>query len=771
MKKKQSIAVLLITAVLTVLLGYTVIFGWGSHHTGAMKNIRTGLDLSGGVSITYEATEANPSAEDMADTIYKLQQRVTTYSTEANVYQQGLNRINVEIPGVTNANEILDALGTPGSLTFQDESGNTVLEGTDIADAQGVSTTNSSTGAREYVVELTMTSAGAEKFQEATAANIGKRISIIYDGQTVSSPTVQNEISGGKAEITGMTSLEEAQKLASFIRIGSLSLELKEIYSNVVGASLGQEALTTSITAGAIGLLLVALFMIIIFRMSGVAAAWALVVFTFLDLGFMNAFDLTLTLPGIAGLILTIGMAVDANVIIYTRVREELATGVSLYRALKAGFHKAFSAIFDGQITTLIAAAVLYIMGTGTIRGFATTLAIGTILSMFTALAVSRWLSYAFYGVGIRDVRFYGTTTHKKNLHFVEKRAITMAIGLILIISVPVGMIAYSSKGKRAMNYSLDFIGGTATTVDFGKNMSLTDLDNEVAPVVSKVTGNSDVQFQKISGSNQVVIKTTELDADKRQELNDSLAKNFSTIDESKITAENISSTISGEMRRNAILAVIISVICMLFYIFLRFRDFRFASSAVLALCHDVLVVVAFYVWSRAAVGSTFIAVMLTILGYSINSTIVIFDRVRENIPIMKGTSSYREIVNASITQTLTRSLYSNITTLITIVVLFIMGVSSVRSFALPIIIGLVAGAYSSIFITGPLWYMMKTRNGKNDLVPSVQGTAGSRAAGGNQPASAGSANVPGTGRRKYVKKDRSELSSVKPKKGRNRKF
>ncbi|MCC6093668.1 MAG: protein translocase subunit SecD, partial [Eubacterium sp.] len=492
MNKKQSIAVLIITAALTVLLGFTVIFGWGKLHTGSMRNIRTGLDLSGGVSITYEATESNPSTEDMQDTVYKLQQRVTTYSTEANVYQQGLNRINVEIPGVTNANEILEDLGTPGSLTFQDADGNTVLEGTDIADAQGVSTTNQSTGVRQYIVELTMTSAGAKKFQQATADNVGKTISIIYDGQTVSSPTVEQEISGGKAQITGMSSLEEAQKLASYIRIGSLSLELNEIYSNVVGASLGQEALSTSVVAGVIGLLLVVLFMIVIFRMSGVAAGWALVIFTFLDLGFMNAFDITLTLPGIAGLILTIGMAVDANVIIYTRVREELATGAGLHSSLRAGFHKAFSAIFDGQITTLIAVAVLYLMGTGTIRGFATTLAIGTILSMFTALAVSRWLSYAFYGIGIRNVRFYGTTTHKKTLHFVEKRAITMAIGLALMISVPIGMLVYSSKGKHAMNYSLDFIGGTATTVDFGKDMSLTDLDNEVEPVVSKVTGNSD---------------------------------------------------------------------------------------------------------------------------------------------------------------------------------------------------------------------------------------------------------------------------------------
>ncbi|MGN0363141.1 MAG: protein translocase subunit SecD [Bilifractor sp.] len=770
MNKKQSIAVLIITAVLTVLLGYTVVFGWGSLHTGSMRNIRTGLDLSGGVSITYEATESNPSSEDMQDTIYKLQQRVTTYSTEANVYQQGLNRINVEIPGVTNANEILEDLGTPGSLTFQDADGNTVLEGTDIADAQGVSTTNQSTGVRQYIVELTMTSAGAEKFQQATADNVGKTISIVYDGQTISSPKVEQEISGGKAQITGMSSLEEAQKLASYIRIGSLSLELNEIYSNVVGASLGQEALSTSVVAGLIGLLLVVLFMIVIFRMSGVAAGWALVIFTFLDLGFMNAFDITLTLPGIAGLILTIGMAVDANVIIYTRVREELATGAGLHRSLKAGFHKAFSAIFDGQITTLIAAAVLYFMGTGTIQGFATTLAIGTILSMFTALAVSRWLSYAFYGIGIRNVRFYGTTTHKKTLHFVEKRAITMAIGLALMVSVPIGMLVYSSKGKHAMNYSLDFIGGTATTVDFGKDMSLTELDKEVEPVVAQVTGNSDIQFQKISGSTQVVIKTSELDLDQRQELDDALAKNFSTIDESKITAENISSTISGEMRRNAILAVIIAVICMLFYIFVRFRDFRFASSAVLALCHDILVVVAFYVWTRASVGSTFIAVMLTILGYSINATIVIFDRVRENLRIMKG-ESYRTIVDASITQTLTRSLYSNLTTFITIFVLFVMGVSSVREFALPIMVGLVAGTFSSVFITGPLWYMMKTRNGKNDITPALQGASGAKKASDSTGTTQETEDTAGTGKGKHVKKDRSELSSIKPKKGRNKRF
>lgn len=716
MSKKKSVISLIILAALTVLLGYTVIFGIGSKHTGAAKNIRTGLDLSGGVSITYETTEKNPSQEDMSDTIYKMQQRVTNYSTEANVYQQGTNRINVEIPGVTNATEILEDLGTPGSLYFADADGNTVLEGTDIADAQGVATTDQTTGQREYVVELTMTKDGATKFQEATAANIGKQISIVYDGNTISSPTVQQEISGGKAQIDGMSSLEEAKSLASYIRIGSLSLELKEIYSNVVGASLGQEALSTSVLAGIIGLILVILFMIFAYRVSGLAAGWALIIFTLLDLGFMNAFDVTLTLPGIAGLILTIGIAVDANCIIYMRVREELAKGISIGRALKQGFHKAFSAIFDGQITTLIAAAVLYMMGTGTIRGFATTLAIGTLLSLFTALVISRWISYAFYGVGVRNVKWYGKTDHKKIFRFVEKRALAFLIGGVIVASAFVGMGVNKSKCGKALNYSLDFIGGTATTVDFGKDMSLSDLSKDVEPIVSKVTGNADVTFQKVSGSNQVIIKTSELTSDQRDTLSENLVKAYPKIDKSTIESENISSTISSEMRRNAIIAVIVTVICMLFYIFVRFRDFRFASSAIIALVHDICVILAYYVWARASVGSTFIAVMLTILGYSINSTIVIFDRVRENIPQMKD-ASYKDIVNASVTQTLTRSLYSNITTLITIVTLYIMGVPSVREFALPIIIGLVAGCFSSVFITGPLWYVMKTRNGRKDRV------------------------------------------------------
>ena len=777
MKKKQSLATLIILAVITVLLGITATVGWGEHHTGSMRNIRTGLDLSGGVSITYQATEAAPSQSDMDDTIYKLQQRVASYSTEANVYQQGLNRINIEIPGVSDANEILEDLGKPGSLSFTDADGNVVLEGTDVAGAEGMAYQNSTTGQHQYIVELSLTPAGADKFAEATAANLNKRIAIVYDGEIISNPVVQSVITGGEAQITGMTSLEDARQLASFIRIGSLSLELQEIYSNVVGASLGQQALATSLRAGLIGILLVILFMIIVYRISGVAAGWALVLFTFLDLITLNAFDVTLTLPGIAGVILTIGMAVDANVIIYARSREELAAGANLHAAIRGGFKKAFSAILDGNVTTLIAAVVLYFLGTGTIQGFATTLAIGVVLSMFTALVLSRLISYAFYGIGLRDEKLYGKINARKPFDFVGKKAIPFAIAAILIISIPVGMLMNRSSIGKPLNYSLDFVGGTATTVDMGEKMSLTDLDTKVEPVVSSVTGDNDIQFQTITGTNSVIIKTRELSVDEREALNAALAENFAGVDEAAITAENISSIISGEMRSHALMAVVIAVIAMLLYIWLRFRDLRFASSAVLALIHDIAIVICFYVWTKSSVGSTFIAVMLTILGYSINATIVIFDRIRENLSVMRG-ERVSTIVNTSVTQTLTRSIYSNLTTFLTIFVLFVMGVPSVREFALPIIIGLIAGLFSSVCITGVLWYVMKTRIGKNRITektaPAVKAaepaktekaadTAEKSAEAGAPAAQKASAAA------ENVKKDRSKLQSTPPKKRRKR--
>ncbi|HJD14266.1 MAG TPA: protein translocase subunit SecD [Candidatus Ruminococcus avistercoris] len=711
MKKKQGIIVLILAVVFTALLIFTSAVGFGPTGTGAARNIILGLDLSGGVSITYQAKEDNPSAEDMSDTIYKLQQRVEGYSEEAQVYQEGNNRINIEIPGVSDANAILEELGKPGSLEFIDPEGNVVLDGTDVAEAEG-GVAQDDTGNNQYVVSLQLTTEGTKKFAEATEKNLGQQISIVYDGEVISAPVVQSVISDGRAQITGMESIEEARNLASTIRIGSLSLELEEVRSNVVGAQLGTEAIHTSLIAGAIGLGLVMIFMIVVYSLPGVVAAWALLIYTALELVMLNAFDLTLTLPGIAGIVLSIGMAVDANVIIYARIREEIAAGKSVRNAIKSGFQKALSAILDGNITTLIAAAVLGMLGTGSVKGFAMTLALGIVLSMFTALVISRLIVNAFYAVGLQDEKLYGKAKVRKTIDFVGRRKVFFTLSIILVLLAPIGMAAYSATEGRALNYSLEFVGGTSTTVTFPEDMdvNLDSLDTEVKPVVEEVTGDANVQFQQVVGSNQVIIKTRTLDMTEREAFAQKMEESFD-VPEDQISAETISSTVSKEMQRDAILAVTIATVCMLIYIWFRFKDIRFASSGVLALLHDVMVVLACYTFVRISVGNTFIACMLTILGYSINATIVIFDRIRENMHGVKTVEELKELVNASITQTLTRSIYTSLTTFITIAVLFVMGVSTVREFALPIMTGIVCGAYSSVCITGPLWFTMKKRS------------------------------------------------------------
>ena len=709
MKKKQGILVLILTAVVIGLLAFTSAVGFGPTGTGAAKNIKTGLDLAGGVSITYRVKGDDPSQSDMDDTIYKLQKRVESYSNEAQVYQEGNDRINVEIPGVSDANKILEELGKPGSLEFQDESGEVVLNGSDIADAQGAVYDDPNTGVKKYVVSLTLTKDGTDKFAKATEENLNKTIAIVYDGETISAPTVQAVISDGKAEISGQSSIEEAKSLASIIRIGSLKLELEELRSSVVGAQLGQQAIKTSLIAGGIGLALVAVFMMIVYALPGVVAALSLAIYTGLELLMLNAFDLTLTLPGIAGIILSIGMAVDANVIIYARIREEIAAGKSVRTSIKTGFQKATSAIVDGNITTLIAAAVLGAMGTGSVKGFAMTLALGIVLSMFTALVVSRLITNAFYAVGLRDEKYYGRQKERKTIDFVGRRKIFFTISLILILVAPVGMGIFSAKDGKALNYSLEFMGGTSTNVTFNEDLSIEEIDKEVKPVVQEVTGDANIQAAKVAGSNAVIIKTRSLSLEEREELNQKLVDEFG-VDESTISAESISSTVSSEMRRDAVIAVVIATICMLIYIWFRFKDVRFASSAVLALVHDVLVVLGFYAVARVSVGNTFIACMLTIVGYSINATIVIFDRIRENMKSMGKKQDLADVVNESITQTLTRSIYTSFTTFITIFVLFILGVASIREFALPIMVGIICGAYSSVCVTGTLWYTLRTK-------------------------------------------------------------
>ena len=740
MKKSRGVLVLIAAVLLTAFLVFTAAVGIGPTGTGAAKHIKTGLDLSGGVSITYETSKESPSEDEMKDTVYKLQKRVEQYSTEAQVYQEGANRIIVEIPGVTDANKILEELGKPGSLYFiahKDADGNEnytlntqtgqyeltktleeieadggiVLKGTDVKDAKAAVSQDDLKN-NMHVVSLSLTKDGTKKFADATKAAVdaGKdTIGIYYDGVFVSVPRVEVVIDNGSAQITGMADAQEAENLASTIRIGGLKLELSELRSSVVAAQLGEEAISTSLVAAGIGLALIILFMIFVYRIPGLASGIALIIYVCLDLIALNAFDLTLTLQGIAGIILSIGMAVDANVIIYARIQEEIAAGRSVRNALQSGFKKAFSAIFDGNITTLIAAFVLNWMGSGTVKGFAQTLALGIVLSMFTALVVSRLLIFAVYAVGVRNEKFYGMRKERKPIQFLQKRKVFFLISILLILSAPVAMLVFKGTSGEALKYSLEFKGGTSTNVTFEDDMSIADIDSKVTPLVEKVTGDKNVQATKVVGSNQVIIKTVTLDVEKREALNNVLVDEFG-VNADEITSESISSTVSSEMRADAVKAVVVATVLMLLYIWFRFKDIRFASSAVIALLHDVFVVLAFYAVARVSVGNTFIACMLTIVGYSINATIVIFDRIRENMAGSRKKEDLETLVNASITQTLTRSIYTSLTTFIMVFLLFVMGVSSIREFALPLMVGIVCGGYSSVCITGALWYVMKTK-------------------------------------------------------------
>lgn len=740
MKKNRGILVLVLTAIITGFLIFTSAVGFGPTGTGAAKNIKTGLDLSGGVSITYEASKDSPTEDEMADTIYKLQKRVENYSTEAQVYKEGENRIIVEIPGAKDANKILEELGKPGSLYFIkhkdsaggenyalnvetreyeltktieeiEADGGIVLTGTDIKDAKAAVAQDDLKN-NVNVVSLSFTKEGTDKFATATkeAVEAGNdTIGIYYDGTFVSVPSVKQEIKDGQAQIDGMKDAAEAENLASTIRIGGLKLELNELRSSVVAAQLGEKAISTSLVAAAIGLVLIILFMIFVYRIPGLVSSIALIIYVCLDLIALNAFDLTLTLQGIAGIILSIGMAVDANVIIYARIQEEIASGKSVRTSLQNGFKKAFSAIFDGNITTLIAAFVLNWLGSGTVKGFAQTLALGIVLSMFTALVISKYLMYAVYAVGVKNEKFYGKIKERKPIPFLQKRKVFFALSLILILCAPVSMLIFKGSTGESLKYSLEFKGGTSTNVEFDKDMSIAEIDAELTPLVEEVTGDKNVQTTKVVGNNQVVIKTRTLNVEQRENLENALIDHFGVAQED-ITSESISSTVSSEMRADAVKAVIVATILMLLYIWFRFKDIRFASSAVIALLHDVLVVLAFYAVARVSVGNTFIACMLTIVGYSINATIVIFDRIRENLANAGKKEDLETLVNASITQTLTRSIYTSLTTFVMVFLLFIMGVSSIREFALPLMVGILCGGYSSVCITGALWYVMKKK-------------------------------------------------------------
>lgn len=735
MKKTKRKAVINLIIFFLLLAGgiYMAIAGVGQNESGKTANVPLGLDLQGGLSVTYEIQDEKPTSDEIKATVDKLQRRVDAYSSEGEVYQEGNDRITVEIPlniEKVDAHDVLDELGQPGQLLFLDSENYTiwqqnqnngtndayeaVLTGSDIKNAQaGV---DDSGTVKDYVVQLQFTDEGAQKFATATAANIGKPIYIIYDGAVASAPTVQSAITDGNAVINKISSYDEAESLASTIKIGALPLELKQIQYNIVGAKLGQKAVSTSLIAGAIGFGLVCILMIVLYRFPGFIASLALTGYVVLMLLILSIRHITLTLPGIAGIILSIGMAVDANVIIFTRIREEISAGSGVRAAVKAGFSKALSAILDGNITTLIATVVLMILGSGSIKGFAVTLMLGIVLSMFTALFVTKMLLNSFLELGVQNPKMYGKAKEPKIHGYVKNFKICGVASLIVIIAGLAFLGVNHSRIGKSLNYSLEFTGGTSTTATFAEDdvYTLERAESEVAPVIAETAGidAGTIQIQTVEGNNQVIFKTSELTEEQSAKIDDLLKSQFKA---TEVDNQSISSTISGEMKKDAIVAIAVSSVLMLLYIAFRFSDVKFGVSAVLALVHDVLVVFAAYSIGTLSVGNTFIACMLTIVGYSINATIIIFDRIRENMRTQDSKESLEELVNKSIGQTFTRTIYTSLTTFIMVFVLFVMGVTSLKEFTFTLMLGIVCGAYSSVCITGPLWYTMKKKFSKKN--------------------------------------------------------
>ena len=734
---KRGVLHILLVVLAIAALGYIAIVGIGNQHKGTAEHIRLGLDLAGGVSVTYQTEKANPTAREMDDTIYKLQMRVEGLGEEPVVYKEGSNRINVDIPGAKDADAVLKKLGKSGNILFINandlkkylknpdagvrkgaklgveeqklyDANVVICDGSDIDTASAETVTKGTS--RDYVVALEFNGNGAKKFAEGTEKAINGQIAIVYDGVVISSPNVSEAITGGKAQIEGQSSIEEAEELASTIRIGALPISLKEIRSQVVGAKLGDSAIQSSLLAGVIGLIIIIAFMIAFYRIPGLAASIALIFYVGAISFTLNCFNVTLTLPGIAGILLSIGKAVDANVIIFTRIKEELAEGNSLETSMKNGFDKALSAIVDGNITTIIASVILLLLGSGTVASFAKTLLIGVLLSMFTALFVTRFALNALISLGATDVKFFGKAKKTKKFAFVKNFPKFAAVALVFI-AICAGSLIYNKVNTGTiLNYGLDFKGGTSTSVTFNKDVVADNVKNEMEKLV-KDTLSVNPEISEVKGKNTLTIKTTVLDKNQREKLSKAISEKYN-VKEDTIESETISASVSNEMKRDAVMAITVAVILMLLYIAVRFKDITFGASAILALIHDVLIVLMAYGIGSAlgiiTVGNTFIACMLTILGYSINSTIVTFDRIRENRQAMGKKADLEDIVNTSVSQTITRNINTTLTTFIMIFMLLLLGVSSLREFTIPLIAGLIAGAFSSICLTSAMWYHVK---------------------------------------------------------------
>lgn len=679
--------------------------------------ISLGLDLSGGSIIVYEAqTDLTGSelSENMAAVETLMRERLDNLGyTEAVVALQGSKQIRIEIPSVTDPEEAVRQIGTTAKLEFKNKDGEIIIDGSHIVKATALyGDTDGKGTSYSYLVSIELTEEGKKAFKEGTKEAAGSYIDICLDGEVMQSPTVSEEYAqtgiDGNPMISPISDREEAMWLASVITAGQLPFELKDVQLRSVGSTLGEDSLSTGLIAGAIGLLLVIVFMIAVYRLPGIVASLSLIAYTVIVTILLAVFKVNLTLPGIAGVILSIGMAVDANVIIFERMKEELKLGKSVRAAIKAGFSRAFSAVLDSNVTTLIAAVTLWIFGTGTIQGFAKTLAIGVAVSFFTAVTLTRVMLNHVAEMTDGKISLFisrrALAAHEKKaggFSFVNKPRVTY---IVLAVVIAAGVLSFVIRG---FNIDLDFVGGTEFIVDLGTSFEEDDVRELVdaqfdEDVVSSV--------RKSDGGTQVIIQTRSLDSDARSKVTTALIDKYSLNESDILSVDNVGASVGRELTRTTIIASLLAVVLMLVYVSIRFT-FLSGLSAIICLIHDIFVLLVVYSLFQIPMGTTVIAAMLTILGYSINATIVVFDRVRDVRKLMPK-EDFGTVVDISVKQTFKRALYTTVTTLMTIGMVYVLGVTSIREFALPLMIGFVAGLFSSVCLAGLIWTKLYRRFG-----------------------------------------------------------
>ncbi|MBQ3291716.1 MAG: protein translocase subunit SecF [Mogibacterium sp.] len=719
--RKKVLAVLVI---IILIAGWFIsFFGIGDKVGNLGEQLKYGLDINGGVYVLLEAdtTETGTDlTQIMNQTKSVLENRVNAMGiSEAAVSIEGTNRLRVEMPGVENAEEAIEQIGRTAQLQFYLADGTLALTGDGISDSQ-IATDTQNGG---YKITIDFTSEGSNLFADATEKAFSgsvtptmtdeqgntvdsRAIVIALDDEVISAPVVHEKINSRSCEITrpGGFSETEASGLSALIRGGALPANLTEINSSVQTATIGANALALSVKAGAIGLALVLIIMVLAYGILGLVADVALLLYIQLVLWIMAGMGSVLTLPGIAGIILSIGMAVDSNVIIFTRIREEIAKGKSVRTAVDMGYRAALGTVVDSQTTTLVAAFVLYLFGTTSVKGFALTLMIGTVMSVITAVFITQ----LFVGL-IADSKKFGTLamfgisedgsakfmSHKFNFHFVENRKKFYAISACVII-IGLGFALF-----RGFNYGIDFTGGTMMQIEMGQEV---DID-EVKDTIASYELNPTIVYASDNHS-QVIIRTIkDLKSAERTEVVDTLQEKYGFSDEDVLASEEFGPTVGKDLRRNAIRSIIIAALVMLVYIRFRFKTWKFGLAAVAGLVHDVFMTLSIYAIFRITINNPFIAGILTVVGYSINDTIVVFDRIRENSKFYTNRKQNIQLINDSVNQTLTRSVMTSVTTFLVMVPLFLMASSELRGFLIPLMIGVFVGTYSSIFLCSPLFY------------------------------------------------------------------